>query len=345
MKRSQLPKRTWGFLLFLPLICMTAGVGMVIHTFLQCEQVILEHDSNEALLKALRPEAFSLMICAGIIAVGLGLLVMFFLQLVGSSHREIRELRKKNAAIEQVNQQLQTLAHHQRLELIGTLTSSIAHEFNNLLTPIMGYSLMALEQIPEENTELYDALVEVYDASRKAKTLISRLSDLSRKNSSDYFRDVSTDELVRKTLEVAAPAKPESVEIKLNLNCWEQRIPANELQLSQMLLNLILNSFQAMAGTGGVLTIDTWFDEDAVFLRVADSGCGIPEALLPHIFDPFFTTKEEGKGTGLGLAIVAQVVEDHHGAIHVDSHVGEGTSFLVTLPRILDPKKQNIPDS
>ena len=110
-------------------------------------------------------------------------------------------------------------------------------------------------------------------------------------------------------------------------------ISDNELQLSQLLLNLILNGFHAMQDSGGLMTVDTWFDEDSVFLSVSDTGCGIPENILPHIFDPFFTTKEEGKGTGLGLAIAAQVVEEHHGSIHVDSQVGKGSEFTVSLPR------------
>ena len=80
------------------------------------------------------------------------------------------------------------LAHHQRLETIGTLTSSISHEFNNLLTPIMGYSLLTLENLPDEENELYDYVLEIYNASQKAKTIISRLSDLSRKK---FGHDVS----------------------------------------------------------------------------------------------------------------------------------------------------------
>lgn len=343
MEERKLPAWKWGLTL-LPLLLMACGTGMVLHVFRQCEQVILQHESHEALLKALRPEAFSLMLYGGLIAAGAGLLLLFFLCLISRSQREIRALRRKNDAMERLNRQTQLLAHHQRLEIMGTLTSSIAHEFNNLLTPIMGYSLMALERIDEADTELYDALLEVYGASQKAKALISRLSDLSRNNSDAFFRQVSPDELVRKTLDVASPAKPEQVEVKLNLNCWEQRIPANELQLSQLLLNLILNSFHAMKD-GGVLTVDTWFDEDTVFLRVADTGCGIPGDVLPHIFDPFFTTKKEGEGTGLGLAIAAQVAEDHHGEIHVESREEEGTAFTVTLPRFSDRKNRETPKS
>lgn len=340
MKQDKPRKWAAGALLLVCLLLIVIGIGMAVLVLHRCEQIVLGHDSHETLLKALRPDALAMLACGGMIVAGLCLLIIFFLRLVGRSHRQIRALRRKNEAVEQLNQQLQSLAHHQRLEIIATLTSSIAHEFNNLLTPIMGYSLLALEKIPETDTELYDALLAVYDASQKAKTIISRLSDLSRTNSGAFFREVSLDELVQKNLDVAAPAKPEAVEVKLNLNCWDQRFQANELQLSQMLLNLILNSFQAMPD-GGTLTIDTWFDEDTLYLRVADTGCGISESDLPHIFEPFFTTKKAGAGTGLGLAIAAQVAEDHHGTIQASSQVGSGTTFTVALPRFFSPDPQN----
>ena len=105
------------------------------------------------------------------------------------------------------------------METIGTLTSSIAHEFNNLLTPIMGYSLLALEKLPPEEESLYDDILEIYNASRKAKHIISRLSDLSRKNTSSTFRIACPDELVHKTLDVTNPARPKKVEAVLDLNC------------------------------------------------------------------------------------------------------------------------------
>lgn len=247
--------------------------------------------------------------------------------------KELKRLEKKKTAMEQLNRETRELAHHQRLQTIGTLTASIAHEFNNLLTPIMGYSMLALEKIPQENEELYDSILEIYESSRKAKTLVSRLSDLSRKNTETSFHLASPDELIRKTLDVASPAQGDDVEVKLNLNCWEQRISANEIQITQLLLNLILNAFHAMEDRGGVLTISSDFDEENVRIVVADTGCGIPAEYRERIFEPFFTTKETGRGTGLGLAICAQVVEDHHGDISVESTPGEGTVFTVILPR------------
>lgn len=341
MKRYRLPVIAWTLILTGSLILAIGGWIKVVRVCDRCEDILLEHSSHAALLNILRPQGAALLIASGMLVAAVGLSLILTAWISRKGHREIQELKEKNEEMARLNAQLQEMAHHQRLELLGTLTTSISHEFNNLLTPIMGYSLMALERVPEADTELYDGLVEIYEASKKAKTIISRLSDLSRKNSSSFFRQLSLDELVRKTLDVAGPAKPEGVEIKLNLNCWDQRMTANELQLSQLLLNLILNGFHAMSAEGGFLTVDTWFDEDSFFLMVSDTGCGIPEENLSHIFDPFFTTKEAGSGTGLGLAIVAQVVEEHHGSIHVDSMAGKGASFTVTLPRHIESKQNN----
>lgn len=265
--------------------------------------------------------------------VTIGILLVLCVVSRGSRmEREAEALEKKNAQIRELNEQILQMSHHQRLELLGTLTSSIAHEFNNLLTPIMGYSLMALEKLPPEEEELYDSLLEVYNASREAKNIISRLNDLSRKQSENAFHMVSLDDIVSRTVKVALPAKPKNVEIRQKLDCWGQRIRANELQMSQLLLNLILNGFQAME-EGGTLTLETSFDEKWTYLRVGDTGCGIPEENRERIFEPFFTTKENGKGTGLGLPIVAQTVEDHHGILQVESKEGRGTTFTVQLPR------------
>ena len=275
--------------------------------------------------------------CISIMAAGILLLMVALILICRRDKRHIREmdrLQRKKEAMEALNRETRELAHHQRLETIGTLTSSIAHEFNNLLTPIMGYSMMALEKIDPKDEDLYDSIVEIYESSRKAKVLVSRLSDLSRKNTETCFQSLSPDEVIRKTLDIAAPAQKDNIEVKLNLNCWDQRISAGEIQLTQLFLNLFLNAFHAMEERGGILTVSSDPDEENILIRVADTGCGIPRELQEKIFEPFFTTKETGRGTGLGLAIAAQMAEDHHGTITVESAEGEGTVFTVTLPRL-----------
>lgn len=316
------------FLVSLGLLGAAVSVGI---TAAECAHTLTAEECEVVCKTVLLGAAAAAM---GVLGIG----AMVLLAVCGSSKgkREAKILQRKNEAMEKLNRQTQELAHHQRLEIMGTLTSSIAHEFNNLLTPIMGYSMMALEKLPPEEEELYDDILEIYEASRKAKTIISRLSDLSRKNTDLTFRQVSPDDLIRKVLDVAKPAKPNRVEIRLNLNCWDQRLYANEIQMSQLFLNLILNGFHAMEETGGTLSVDTSFDEDSICVRVSDTGIGIPEEIQPKIFEPFFTTKPAGKGTGLGLAIVAQVVEEHKGTIHVQSQEGKGTTFTVQLPRTLE---------
>lgn len=283
----------------------------------------------------LKITAIRMAAAGGVLVLGIAFLLILLLQTMQKTQRtmqEIQILQEKNAAMEELNRRTQKLAHHQRLEIMGMLTSGIAHEFNNMLTPIMGYSMMILEKLPQDDTELYDEVLEIYQMSAKAKTVISRLSDLSRKNASTVFKMIPMDDLIRRMISAAKSARPNQVDIQLELKCPEVQILGNETQLSQLLLNLILNSYHALEEKGGTLEIITDAEEEYIYVTVRDNGYGISEANLPHIFDPFFTTKEAGKGTGLGMAIVAQVVEEHRGQIHVESVENEGTSITVKFP-------------
>jgi signal transduction histidine kinase len=336
MKNRNTSKLT-VFMFLLAVAALLAGILIGIRIFRYLEEFIVLYGHHKHLSEVFRETAVSSMVAGSLVVFGISILLILPLDMFLHANRIQREseaLRKKNLAMEELNRQTQRLAHHQRLEIMGTLTSSIAHEFNNLLTPIMGNSMMALERLVSDEEELYDELLEIYSASCKAKEIISRLSDLSRKNTETCFRQASPDELIRKMVRTAEPARADNVQIVMNLNCWDQRLTANEIQLSQMILNLILNGFHAMEPDGGVLTLSTNFDESHIHIQVTDTGCGIPKDIHSKIFEPFFTTKEAGKGTGLGLAIVAQVVEDHHGKIRVESQEGSGTTFTVSLPRL-----------
>lgn len=336
MKGRNMSKAAVIFFL-LAVAALIVGILTGVWAFWSLEKFLVLYGHQEQLSEAFRETAIASMIAGSLAVFGIGSLLILSAHMLRRTtriQREAEALRKKNLAMEELNRQTQKLAHHQRLEIIGTLTSSIAHEFNNLLTPIMGNSMMALERLPSDEDEFYDELLEIYTASCRAKEIISRLSDLSRKNTETCFRQVAPDEVIRKMVRTAEPARAENVSVNMNLNCWDQRLTANEIQLSQMVLNLILNGFHAMEPNGGVLTISTSFDETHIHICVADTGCGIPKEIQSKIFEPFFTTKETGKGTGLGLAIVAQMVEDHQGRIQVDSKEGSGTTFTVSLPRL-----------
>lgn len=291
-------------------------------------------------MSTIRLTAYSSMIVVGILLLA-GSIVLATRR-SARAQQEVLTLREQNQALEEVTKKTQALAHHQRLEIIGTLTSSIAHEFNNLLTPIMGYSIMVLEKLPPEDEETCDNVLEIYEASRKAKTIISRLSDLSRKNTALTFQYLSPDDLAQRTLDIAAPARPPKVQVQSRLQCRHLWLYGNEIQLSQMLLNLILNAYQAMEAEGGTLTVTTGAEGDEICFRIADTGPGIDPAVRKDIFEPFFTTKERGKGTGLGLAIVQQVAQEHHGKVCVESEPGRGTTMTVRLPM---PAREDEPDS
>lgn len=246
--------------------------------------------------------------------------------------RELELLRQKNQSMEELNRKTREMAHHQRLEMIGTLASGVAHEFNNLLTPIMGYSMLSLEQLPPDQEAVYDNILEIYNTSHKAREITAQLSQYARKAGNEVKEELRVDRLLSEVLRVAMPACPEGVKVDLRSDCGGAAIYGNETQLSQLFLNLILNAFHAMGEGEGRLTISGGVERGQVRIVLQDTGCGISEEVLPRIFEPFFTTKEGGQGTGLGLAIVQQIAEDHQGHIEVVSREGEGSRFTVYLP-------------
>ena len=289
----------------------------------------------ELVSRPFRSAAVQMALCGVLVMAGAALMGLFLLR-SRRSHRQAQEelavLRAKSEAMEALNAQTRDMAHRQRLESIGTLTSGIAHEFNNLLTPIMGYSILILEKLPPEDAESYDNALEIYNASQKAKRIISRLSNLSRKGVPGEPRPVRLDPLAAQVLEVAAPARPKNVRVETGFAAGDGLILGDETQLFQLTLNLVLNAFEALSAQGGTVRVSTAARGGRVTLRVADNGPGVPDEVKAQIFDPFFTTKGSGKGIGLGLAIVQQIVEAHGGAISLDSAQGQGTAFTVSFP-------------
>jgi len=212
------------------------------------------------------------------------------------------------------------------------MTASIAHDFNNLLTPIMGYSIMTMEMLPADATDLQENLLEVYNASVKAKDIVSRLAELTKKGKEENYVDVEVDEVIQSALKVTLPSKPKNVEVKANFDAKDVLIRADRTQISQLVMNIVLNAYDAMRDEGGSIMVSTRKAGEEVVMRFKDTGCGMDAETVTKIFDPFYTTKESGKGTGLGLAICAQIVETHGGRIYVDSEPGKGTEFRISLP-------------
>ncbi|MGD0461474.1 MAG: ATP-binding protein [Tepidisphaeraceae bacterium] len=245
---------------------------------------------------------------------------------LGETQRQLDALREQ-------------LTESQRLATIGTIAAVIAHEFNNLLTPIVSYSQYALQsaQGPKPDMELIcKALSKAFASAEKAGKICTAMLGLARGESS--FNKISVQGLVEETLMVLArdPQK-DGIALRVQIPA-ELCVQGDNVQLEQVLLNLMINARQAMIPEGGSLTIKaSAVEQNEVKIQVIDTGPGIPENLMPKIFQPFFTTKgttrkDESRGTGLGLAICKDIIEHHKGRIVVESQVGHGTTFNIYLP-------------
>lgn len=250
--------------------------------------------------------------------------------------QENQYLRSLNKSLEEIRKTEEQLQHSQRLQLIGTLTGGIAHEFNNLLTPIMGYSGLLLEELPKEEPMRED-VEEIYSASVKAKEIIQQIASLSRKSGDAVFKPVDLGEVLPRALKMARSAKPDTVELAAEFNFAGCSMTGNATQLSQVVLNLCTNAFHALRNTPDaklsvIGSVEMAEGVQEAVIRFRDNGCGISEEHVRRIFDPFFTTKHAGEGTGLGLSIVQSIVAEHGGKITVQSTPGAGTEFCLRFP-------------
>ncbi|MEN6474309.1 MAG: response regulator [Syntrophaceae bacterium] len=240
---------------------------------------------------------------------------------------------------------LQTqLLQAQKMESIGRLAGGVAHDFNNMLLPIIGYSDMILTDLAQDHP-LYREIKNIQQAALKAKDLTRQLLAFSRKQPLEVkvldLNKVILDfqKMLRRTIR-------ENIEIHIELGNGLTSIKADLSQLEQVIMNLAVNAQDAIpeAGSITISTSEIELSEDAtpsgleagdyVRLSFSDSGCGMAPETLAQIFEPFFTTKESGRGTGLGLSMVYGIVKQHGGSITVESTVGQGTLFTILLPRV-----------
>ncbi len=218
----------------------------------------------------------------------------------------------------------------EKLASIGRLASGVAHEINN---PLQGLKscLFTIEKEPANHAQTRAYLALANEGLDHIAVIVQKLLGFSRQHAKQITR-VDLNDNIEKVLSLLA-YRLEKADIAIELEL-DDRLPPLEADthlIQEVIMNLLLNSFDSMEN-GGTLKITTTARENAVCLSVSDSGCGIPETNLDRIFDPFFSTKEEGKGTGLGLSVALGIVEAHGGTITVASHEGEGTTFEVILP-------------
>jgi PAS domain S-box-containing protein len=219
-----------------------------------------------------------------------------------------------------------------RLASIGELASGIAHELNNPLTSVIGFSELLLKKdIPEDVREELDI---IYSEAQRAVQVMKNLLSFARKHHPKKEK-VKLNEIIEKVLELRTyEEKVSNIKVIRNFDNVLPEIDADYFQLQQVFFNIVVNAEHAMieAHGRGVLTITTEKKGNSVRISIADSGPGISQQNLSHIFDPFFTTKEVGKGTGLGLSICHGIITAHGGQIYAKSKQDKGAIFIVELP-------------
>jgi len=233
----------------------------------------------------------------------------------------------------------------QRMESIGRLAGGVAHDFNNLLTVILGHIELALECTPPGPHPVRASLMEIRKAGDRARDLTRQLLAFGRSQVL-VMKEIDLNEVIRGFSSIVARLIGEDVRIDLDLDPSLGHIKADPGQIEQVVMNIVINSRDAMPDGGSIRIATRAVIRDSrpddcgaasgperwAELTISDTGTGIDEEALPHVFEPFFTTKETGKGTGLGLSTVYGIVNQHEGLINVRSGPGEGTSFTIMLP-------------
>ena len=268
------------------------------------------------------------------------------LGIIGIS-RDITEQRHTTEEKEKLQLQLQQV---QKMEAIGTLAGGIAHDFNNILSSVLGYTELAMDEV-EKDSPLFKQLEQIFQAGIRAKDLVKQILTFSRQNKMDR-QPVKIHLIIKEALKLLRSSIPATIEIRQDIDPHSGTLLANPTQVHQILMNLCTNAYHAMRRHGGVLSVALEPLEIAendekvrnlllapgpyLKLTVSDTGHGMDRATCQRIFDPYFTTKEEGEGSGMGLAVVHGIVKDYNGHIDVYSEPDQGTTFHIYLPRLVD---------
>jgi signal transduction histidine kinase/CheY-like chemotaxis protein len=267
-------------------------------------------------------------------------------------NQEIEEHRLTENALRQTQDQL---AQKHKMEALGTLAGGVAHDINNLLTPMLGYTDLVLRQLPVGNAARGD-MSQVLRSGLRLKELVEQILTFSRLTPREKI-PVRLDAAINEVAKLLRASLPATINILTDIDDQALTILAVPAQVHQLLMNLCTNAYQAMRVQGGTLTISLHNlqlqDESppqygnlpprtCAELTIQDTGEGMTPEVQRRIFDPYFTTKTKAEGTGLGLAIVHGIVKDCGGEIFVDSARGQGSAFRIVLPTVSASPHQDV---
>lgn len=240
------------------------------------------------------------------------------------------------------------LRHAQRLESLGTLAGGVAHEFNNVLQPLLLYTDLALEDLPE-GSPIADNMVRVMELANRAKGLSQQILTFGRIGEEGSLEVMPLEPVVEEAITMIRALLPATVDIRVSMEANSGSVRCDPAQIQQLIVNLCNNAFQALETGGGHIRVSLSRQRvsaelasrhphleaaDYVVLEVADTGRGMDKKTIERIYEPFFTTQDVGEGTGLGLSVVHGIVRRHDGEIQLTSEPGKGTKFRIFLPRV-----------
>lgn len=246
-------------------------------------------------------------------------------------------LRAFNKMVKEIAEQQEQLFQAKKLSSIGTLASGTAHQLNNPLNNISTSCQIALAELKEGDCQFIEGLLKnIEQETQRASETVKGLLEFSRAQTFS-LQPAFLGEVVERAIRLVSSDVPADITIKKEIPA-DLAVNVDIQKLTEALLNLLLNAIQAIPEPPGTISITANIDSENknAVIAIEDTGTGIDENNIQKIFDPFYTTKNVGKGTGLGLAVVYGIIKKHNGTIRVESKLGQGTKFIITLPLAFD---------